>query len=201
MLDYDAAASANQAGMEDKVKKVTKRRDAMRSYRSTFDSHYMEIAERVWPSMANFNTVWTAGEKRTSKMYDGTSALAAQRYQAIIESMVAPRSQMWHYLKPNVMANVDLSDDRDTLLWMENQNKKLFGYRYSPRANFSSQKSESFMSLGVFGTGVVYIGRGSAKMGTPLYYKSVPLSEIHLDGGEGECAYEDYRRGWLDVEG
>lgn len=184
MLDYDAAAGVGQGDTGDKVKRVIQRREAMRSFRMTFDSHYQEIAERVWPSMANFNTIVTPGQKRTQKMFDGTAALAAQRYQAIIESMVVPRSQIWHYLRPMVMTNVDLSEDRDTMLWMEAQNKKLFAYRYGPRANFSSQKSESFMSLGVFGSGIVYIGKGSVRKGTPLYYKSVPLSEIYLDEGE-----------------
>lgn len=165
---------------KDTVKRVCQRRDAMKNYRTTFDSHYQEIAERVWPSMANFNTVITPGAKRNERMYDGTAALAAQRYQSIVESMVSPRASRWHSITPD---DDKLTSDRETMLWCENTTKKLFAYRYAPNANFSSQKAESYMGLGVFGTGVVYIGEGNHSMGTPIYYKSVALSEIYLDEG------------------
>lgn len=163
----------------DTVKKVLGRRDAMRTFRSVFDSHYQEIAERVWPSMANFNTVTTPGAKRTERMFDGTAALAAQRYQAIVESMTTPRTQIYQFLD----AAQALKNDRDTMLWCEDNTKMLFSYRYSPRANFSSQNGEVFMGMGVFGTGALYIGRGNRRMGVPMYYKSMALSELYADEG------------------
>lgn len=169
----------NEAAKE-KVKKICKRKDQLKSNRTVFESHWQEIAERVWPSMANFNVYVTPGQKRTERMYDGTAALAAQRYQAIIESVVTPRTQRWHVLSPQ---NDELDQDRETMLWMENQTKKLFMFRYGPHANFCSQKSEAYMGLGVFGSGVTYIGKGSREMGTPFYYKSVALPDIYLDEG------------------
>ena len=156
--------------------KVVALRDRLKRDRYTFEDHWQQIAERVWPNMADFNMTRTPGEMKNQKMYDGTAALAAQRFAAIIESMLTPRSQRWHRIKAS---NYDLMQDRDVALWFEEVTRIVFAMRYSPEANFASQQSEVYMGTGVFGTAALYIGSRSAR--NPLFYKSVPLAEFFCD--------------------
>lgn len=171
-------------------KNICKRKDAMKAFRANFESQWNEVADRVWPYMANFNISITPGTKRTEKMFDGNAALAAQRHSAIVESFVSPRGQKWHNL---VTLDRKLMDDRDTRMWCEDNTKVLFNHRYSPRANFASQISEVYMSLSVFGTGIMYVGEGRKADDPVLWYKSIPLSEIYIGEGRNGTITEAIR--------
>ena len=64
--------------MDTRADEIVRRHDRLKSERSIWDSHWQELAERIWPDRALFTTkrAWTQGEKRTEKMFDATAALA-----------------------------------------------------------------------------------------------------------------------------
>jgi hypothetical protein len=166
--------------MRANIDKLVARKDQLVQMRGNWDSHYQEIAERIWPNMAEFNVTWAKGEKRTNKMYDGTGALALERFAAIVESVITPRSQTWHKLAPS---SPDLMRSKRVRQYFEDLNRLLFSYRYSPRANYASQQNEVYMSLGAFGTGGMFIDKSNSPNRNLILYKSVPLSCLYI--GEG----------------
>lgn len=160
---------------------IIKRMDELRGKRGNWESHWEEVAQRVLP---NYSSLFqgrgfvVGGEKRTQEVFDSTASIALTRFASAMESMLTPRQGTWHHLKPS---NPDLMKDRATRLWFEEVNRILFKYRYSPKANFASQIHESYMSLGAFGSGIMFVDDLQTKRGNDgIRYKSIFLGEVYF---------------------
>lgn len=168
---------------QDKVDGVIRRANQLRGDRGNWESHWEEIAERVVPSYSTLfesrggaNT--TKGDKRTREQFDSTASIALTRFASAMESMLTPRNGVWHHLSAS---SPELMKDRNIRLWFDEVNRLLFKYRYNPRANFSSQMNETYMSLGAFGTGCMFVDElvsGGKKDG--IRYKSLFLGEVYF---------------------
>ncbi|MCG8544203.1 MAG: portal protein, partial [Alphaproteobacteria bacterium] len=154
---------------------IIARRDRLRSTRGVWESHWQEIADRVLPRQAGFTTRRTPGEKRTHEIFDATAALGLERFAAALESMLTPRSQRWHHLRASDPVLNDLPDVR---AWFDRAEEVLFGARYAPHANYASQQHEVYMSLGAFGTGVLFVGQDETRNG--LLYRAVHLADCAI---------------------
>lgn len=147
--------------------------------RYTFESHWEEIAQRVWPMYSGaflsngFGQV--PGSKRNQHLYDSTAAIALQRFAAVNESLLTPSNERWHTLV--VPPGSGLEKDRQVRLWMDATTQVLFRYRYSSKANFSAQLGQHYSSLGAFGTGALFIDDLSGEIG--VRYKHVHLGELY----------------------
>jgi hypothetical protein len=139
------------------AEEIIRRFDQLESERGTWETHWTEIADRVLPRYSDTffkpTSEQTRGEKRTEKMIDSTAGLALERFSAAMESMLTPRTQKWHRLKPS---DDSLARDRDVKLWFEAATNELFKQRYATKANYASQQHEVYMGLGAFGTGIMF---------------------------------------------
>jgi len=159
-----------------KVEDILERVDAARGERGTWESHWTEIADYVMPSYSDLflgRGLITPGQKKTDKVFDSTAQIALTRFRSVMESILTPRQQTWHRLKAT---DPFLLRDRDTQIWFEQANDALFRYRYAPSANFTSQQSEVYASLGAFGTGCMFVDKLDGGKG--LRYRAIFLGEI-----------------------
>jgi hypothetical protein len=155
---------------------LMRRHEVMASERSTWESHWQEIAERVIPRQDNFFGVHrTQGDKRTDKIFDSTAVRALERFAAAIESILTPRNEKWHKLVPE---DPSLKEDQETKTWLDEVNDQLFRQRYSPRSNFASQAHEFYMSLGAFGTAVMFVDDDLKSRA--LRYQTLHLGEVFI---------------------
>lgn len=162
------------------AEQVCKRFEVAVAERGTLNSHCDEIASRIMPNYRGTFSAWnfhTPGQKNTQEMIDATGALALTRFAAAMESMLTPRNSTWHNMIPT---DKRLLKDRETRLWFDNLTEKLFRYRYSPKANFASQKHEDYLALGAFGTGTIFIDQLDKRYGKGLRYSAIHLGEIHF---------------------
>ena len=145
--------------------------------RGTWESHWQEIADRVYPLGAdNFETRFTTkGNKRNIQIYDATAMKSLSRFGAILDSLLTPSNQTWHHLRPS---NDELNKDREVRLWFETVNRTLFKERYKTSANFAAQNQMNFKSLGAFGSGALYIDPLWGAKG--LRYKNCHLGQIYF---------------------
>lgn len=153
---------------------ILDRLSALKARRGNFDSLWQQIADRVLPGSAAFNTQRTPGEQRTEKMYDATASLALRKYASIIESMSTPRSQQWHRL---TAADDALADNPNVKLYLEQINKRLFKVRYAPSSNFTGQVGQTYLELGAFGNSSLFVDE---EVGYGLRYRSIPLAESYF---------------------
>lgn len=147
--------------------------------RGNFESHWQEVAERVWPTHTNsFNSLSQSpnqGRKVNTLVFDSTATTALSRFGAILDSLLTPRNQTWHRI---LAAEDEVNKDRSVRLWFEEVNRVLFKFRYAPRANFASQNQQNYMGLGAFGTGAMFIDELAKETG--LRYRNIHLGEIYF---------------------
>lgn len=148
--------------------------------RGNWETHWNEIAERMLPAHSNsFSSRQqnrSEGEKRTEFIFDSTATVALNRFAAIVESLLTPRNQTWHRV---LATDSVLNRNREVRLWFENVNRLLFKFRYAPKANFSSQNQQQYMSLGAYGTGAMFVDDLFGEPG--LRYKNIHLGEVYFD--------------------
>jgi hypothetical protein len=152
-----------------------------RTWRTTFENHWEEVATLIMPSARNtftFENFNIPGEKKTQEQIDSTAALALRKFGSITDSLLSPRNTIWHQL---TVDNPDLNKVRDVKLWFEEATRRLFKARYATTANFSGQNQQVYKNMGAFGTGPLFIDRLDGKRGERGFrYKALPLGECYL---------------------
>jgi hypothetical protein len=143
--------------------------------RSNFDATNQEIADYVLPRQNVFFGDKTQGDRRTSKIFESTAPIALERFAATVENLLTPRTQLWHSIKS---VSKDLNRIPAVARYFEDVRDILFEYRYATAANYATQQHETYMSLGAFGTGTLYVGADKELRG--LCYKSVHPSEMYF---------------------
>lgn len=172
-----AAALSLTTGDNDRVQAILRRQAQMETARSTFDTLYQQVAERILPRENIFfrNGQIVQGEKRTEKIFDSAPELALGRCAAAIESIVTPRTQRYHMLAP---MNRALKENRAVKIYCEQVNDVLFDARYAPAANFAGESGEHYTSLCAFGTGVTFLDE---MLGSNLRYRCCHIAEVWFE--------------------
>ena len=153
---------------------IIKRADKAKADRSLFDAQFEQISRYVLPRADGFFTKRPKGSRKGEFVFDSTAQLALPSFAAAIESLVIPRTQKYHGFRPSDPA---LLNNLTVMSYLEALRDLVFRIRYSARANFASQASEVFMSLGAFGTGGLLVEDG---MSRGILYRSIPLSQLYL---------------------
>jgi hypothetical protein len=81
-------------------------------------------------------------------------------------------------------------------VWLDSVCDLLFAMRYAPRANFTSQTNDAFMSMGAFGTGVMFI----ESEGDELRYRSVQISEVCIAENTHGLVDTVFRKAFLTAQ-
>lgn len=151
--------------------------------RGNWNNHWEQVAERVWPVMRGFQSQYSPGQKLQEKVFDGTAMIGLTRFAAAIDSLVTPRTQRWHNLRP---ADPRLAENHAVKVYLDEVADLLFRYRYGASSSFAGQSHEMYMSLGAFGTGCLFVEDGlqyarPGRANAPVIYKSVHLAEIYCE--------------------
>lgn len=163
---------------DSRAEEVLRRQARMEAERAPLDGVCQEVAERVLTRQQDF-----AGRKsgdaawRAQKVFDSTAPLALDKFAAAIESMLTPRTSRWHELTIR-----DWRDGQDrpaplpeaVRAWLGQVNETLFSARYAAGANFAAQAHETYVGLGAFGNGTLFVDE--AETGG-LRYRSIPFAE------------------------
>ena len=160
---------------DSRVEDVLRDQGQMEGDRGNWESHWQEAAERVLPRQRDFNqTKRAGGEKLSEKVFDSTAPMALEKFAAVMEGMLAPRTQRWHEL---TVSDENLKNDPAVKAYLYDVTSALFRARYAATANFAGQANENFMGLGAFGTGGVFV---DDHVGRGLRYKATALAELFI---------------------
>lgn len=156
--------------------------------RNPFETQWREAALHVLPS--NYQSMQSSGgvasayakagygQQSTRKLsYDGTGRRALPRFIAVLDRLLTPRGQRWHYLKTE---HRELKKSRRVKLFFEELNSVLFAQRYQARARFVSAATEGYASIGGFGNMIVSIMYRKPQAGRSrgLVYRARPLANF-----------------------
>lgn len=147
--------------------------------RGNWQNHWTEIAQRIMPMdswlFQNYSQLNSQGDKRNFELYDSTGLIGLQRFGAILDSLLTPSDQYWHHLRAS---NEDLMKNKAIKLWFDRANEVLWKQRYAPTANFQAQNARVYISLGAYGTGLMFVDDLAGNPG--LRYRNTHLSECYI---------------------
>lgn len=158
--------------MSDDVNSILKHQAQLADDRHNFDTWWQAIAYRVMPAEAQFTIESEPGTRRTERLFTGKPVTANERFAAVMEDLLTPRTQIWSALGPE---NKALGDSQPVKAYFEAVNDVLFTMRYRPRANFASQKSQGYLGVGAFGNSCMFIDE---EVGVGPRYKQLHMREV-----------------------
>jgi len=145
--------------------------------RGNWETQWEQAAQIALPAYRNtFNAdnIRQPGTDWGQFQYDSTIAVAAERFSAIVSSLITPALERWFSLSAG---NPIAKADRNTKLWFEQVVDIVFEYLYSPASNWEGQNQQVFLSLGVFGTGPMFIDQLYKRPG--VRFKALSLAESY----------------------
>ena len=190
------------SGSDDsRAKRILRHFDQIASDRGIWDSHWQEVADRVFATPTGFITQPVQGSKATQRIFDATACLALQRFAAAVESVICPRAEKWHSLAPQDPA---LEHRPDVKAWCEALTDLLFRIRYGSRSAFASEAQECFLELGAFGTMGMFVDDMANHVGVypqpvPILYQARPLARLWIEENSLGQVDTVYRRFELDA--
>ena len=149
-----------------------------KSNRTSWDSYWKECAELVLPNYDEFYrdgaSDISSQRSRIDKIYDSTATISAATFATVVDSTVTPRNQKWQRL---VASDPELMKINRVAKYFDSVTDLLFRMRYQSNSNYASQNHEKYVSLGVFGHGVMFIDE------IPSYgirYKSEYIGDVYI---------------------
>lgn len=160
------------------AKYLCSQQSALADKRVNWDFWWQQIAYRVMPSAATFQVDDVEGTKRMERLFTGKPVTNNERFAAVLDELLTPRSQMWHALLP---ADDELAEDQETKVYLERLTKLLFSLRYRPAANFAAQKAQGYLSTGAFGNSCMFVDEdvGKGPRYRNIFLKEAFWSEDH----------------------
>ena len=131
--------------------------------------------------------------------YDTTGALSLPKYVAVLERLATPAGQKWHQLQAT---DRSLRKKRRVKEYMDSLSHVLFTERYRPRAGFRVGSNEVYRSMGVYGSGPLYIGKRKRSVRdrkSGLRYVACSMRDTFVIVDEEGAVVGFFRRMWFNA--
>ena len=180
--------------VESIVKHVIDRYNGMCSNRGTWESHWQEVAEYVFPNHARFTGADSEGTKRTTQLYDSTAIHAAEMLAAGLHGRMTNPAQRWFEFR---FKNKELQEDYDAKVWLSNAQQVQYDEMTNAKSGFSTHVHEMYLEHTVFGNGSLFVGEPKSKNG--VLYKAISLSHGYWAVNEDGIIDTFYRKMMMNV--
>ena len=158
----------------DRVNDIIRRVEALKADRSTWESHWEEVATYVAPRKGGITTTQTKGGKRMSQVFDCTAIDANDVFAAGMYGHLCPPGQRWFILKA---ANPEADQPEEVKSWYSEATRIL--HEELAISNFGQVIHEHFRELGSIGTGCIYAEQGKPGDAT-LNFQNIHISSYFI---------------------
>ena len=150
--------------------------ELLRTKRTNFESVWKRSADITFPRMNVFNNPQTDSNQnaKVKTIVYSRPMIALTRFATGYNSMLTPSNSKWHDIG---LTNKDLEKEEGVGDWLIEGRSTLFRERYSGESGFAGQQFEKYMSLGLFGTGILAI---NPNPNGGIMYKTHHLAEHFL---------------------
>ena len=163
---------------------LCKRYADLKGKRGSWESHWQEVAEYIFPRRADFNVEREGGDKRMTRIYDSTGIQALELLAAGLHGMATNPASRWFSLKTDDDALNENDKVREYLSSVEDRN---FSRLHSPRSSITTHLHELYLDYAAFGTAVMFIGTSKDEN---LLFQTRFL---------GECVIDENAEGMVDT--
>ena len=160
--------------------------------RAQYDPVWQQCATFLFEGNKVFFNGAGVGEKGPSVLeakdvFTDKPRIANQRFASILYGLLTPDNQKWHYFATD---NATLNKSRNVIEYFQYINDLIFRLRYSPMGGFKRNILATYLSVGAFGNGVIYIKDN--KVGCK--YINISMSECYFIENEDKQIDSMFRK-------
>jgi hypothetical protein len=165
----------------DKVAEEIIRRDSeRRSSRGTWEVLWQSIARYCLPNEASFMEQITPGQDRMRWVLDSTAPRALEMFGSFLHTLLNSPTSQW--IKFGIEGEEELAWSPAVRAYLEGLDRKVMALLSAPMADIYSQLHQTYLSLGAFGTAVMYMDT----VGGQLRIRTYHLDDCTIEEGEDE---------------
>jgi len=133
--------------------RYTKRLAALKSERSSWDSHWQELADYLFPRRQRFySSDRNKGTKRNEKIVNNTGTRALRIMASGMMAGITSPARDWFRL---IMTDPELMEFDDVRIWLEEVERRM--KEVFARSNIYNALPMIYLDLGAFGTSAMYV--------------------------------------------
>tara|TARA_R100001377_G_scaffold18962_1_gene9878 strand:+ start:1966 stop:3558 length:1593 start_codon:yes stop_codon:yes gene_type:complete len=155
---------------------LVSRFSTLRTNRSTWESHWQEIADYMLPRKADITTQRTRGDKRNEVIFDGTAIHALELLSSSLHGMLTNSATPWFTL---AYKDAALSEDDEAREWLDSVTQDM--YVAFNRSNFQQEIQELYQDLISFGTSAMFVSADEKNL---IRFNTRHIKEIYIAENE-----------------
>jgi hypothetical protein len=156
--------------------------DKAKSSRYNWEGHWQDIRELVRTTTSDFSRNGPQGDRRTENIFDATAPWALEQLAAHLNASLSSDTDRWAQIGLDDIGLNDLNDEQ--LVWCETVTDRIFKEYTRAEVNLAASKSEMYLDVGGFGTGVLY--QDWDWEGRHVRFRAFPLADCYaLEGSNG----------------
>jgi hypothetical protein len=152
------------------AREIIKEAEYLKGERALWETYWQGVGKYCIPFKSYITRSRTSGRKLDADIYDSTGISSSQFFAAGLQSYLTNPSQRWFSLG---LQDKILMEDKAIKEWLKIVEDKIFDTLNS--SNFYSQNLDSYLDLGVFGTGTMYEEEDEKDI---VRFSSRPVEEI-----------------------
>ena len=172
----------------DKAKQLSDQFSKLKSKRANWENHWQEIADYCLPRRADVTKSRSAGDKRTTFIFDGTALHAAELLSSSLHGMLTNAATPWFSMR---FKNEMLASDEESREWLEACTQTM--YIALDRSNFQQEIHELYTDLIIFGTACMMVEEDDQKF---LRFSTRHIKEIYIsesDKGVVDTVHREFK--------
>lgn len=132
-----------------KADDILQRYDTLKADKEVYETLYQEVADYFLPFKADFNRLYSAGEKRNRELYSQLPQHSVDVSSSSLIGLLANPASRWFYVE---MIDEKLNRDAGVADWCEKAGQTLLNYVSRPEARFYESLKSALEDALVFGT-------------------------------------------------
>lgn len=150
---------------------ILKDYELMKNKRHRFENLWQEVAQRVDPTQATFNTTLLNLESIPQQKFDSSAARALPKFASIMKQIICPRTRKWSKF---CTTDPELTDYFQE--YFDAVTETINKLRYSNRSGFDSAVDMMFRGAGLFGQMPFFV---DDRVKDGIYYRTFPMSSVY----------------------
>ena len=152
------------------AREIIKGAEYLKGERALWETYWQGVGKYCIPFKSYITRSRSSGEKLDADIYDSTGISSAQLFAGGLQSHLTNPAQKWFSLS---LQDKKLMEDKAVKEWLKTVEDKIFDTFGS--SNFYEKNLDSYLDLGVFGTGTMYEEEDEKDI---VRFSSRPVEEI-----------------------
>jgi len=167
------------------VKQIKEKVEKLKSDRSTWDSHWQELADYILPRKNTVTNKKSPGQKRSVNVLTSIGIQSNELLSGALHGLLTNPNAMWFEL---TTGDTELDRDDDVRMWLQETTKSM--HNVLNNSNFQTEIHELYMDECCFGTSPMYIEENIKDV---VRFSTRFIAEMYIDENNQGVVDQVYR--------